>query len=205
MNILARIISIILQPIFIPLYGVMLLTIYDPVLSILPLSAKSLIWLIVFLTTGIFPAIIIGIGIKYGGITDGFISDRTERPIPFFLTFLCYLFGAFWLGRIGLNYFYIAPIIGAAVAILIVLGVNHFWKISAHMSGMGGLCGGMFTFIVIYGMNPIFSFIALILLSGLLGWARMQLKAHTLGQVCCGWLNGFFSVMIAWLLLILLY
>lgn len=205
MNILARIISIILQPIFIPLYGVMLLTIYDPVLSILPLSAKSLIWLIVFLTTGIFPAIIIGIGIKYGGITDGFISDRTERPIPFFLTFLCYLFGAFWLGRIGLNYFYIAPIIGAAVAILIVLGVNHFWKISAHMSGMGGLCGGMFTFIVIYGMNPIFSFIALILLSGLLGWARMQLKAHSLGQVCCGWLNGFFSVMIAWLLLILLY
>lgn len=205
MNILARIISIILQPIFIPLYGVMLLTIYDPVLSILPLSAKSLIWLIVFLTTGIFPAIIIGIGIKYGGITDGFISDRTERPIPFFLTFLCYLFGAFWLGRIGLNYFYIAPIIGAAVAILIVLGVNHFWKISAHMSGMGGLCGGMFTFTVIYGMNPIFSFIALILLSGLLGWARMQLKAHTLGQVCCGWLNGFFSVMIAWLLLILLY
>ena len=80
MNLLARIFSIILQPIFVPLYGVILLTTYDPVLSVLPLSAKSLIWLIMFLSTGVFPAIIIGIGIKYGGVSDGFISDRTERP-----------------------------------------------------------------------------------------------------------------------------
>ena len=201
MNLLARIFSIILQPIFVPLYGVILLTTYDPVLSVLPLSAKSLIWLIMFLSTGVFPAIIIGIGIKYGGVSDGFISDRTERPIPFFLTFLCYLFGAFWLSRIGLNSFYIAPIIGAAVSILIILPINHFWKISAHLSGMGGLCGGMFTFAIIYGTTPIIALVALILLSGILGWARMELKAHTVGQVCCGWLNGFFSVTVGWLLL----
>ena len=202
MNLLARIFSIILQPIFVPLYGVIQLTTYDPVLSVLPLSAKSLIWLIVFLSTGVFPAIIIGIGIKYGGVSDGFISDRTERPIPFFLTFLCYLFGSFWLSRIGLNSFYIAPIIGAAVSILIILPINHFWKISAHLSGMGGLCGGMFTFAIIYGTAPIIALVALILLSGILGWARMELKAHTLGQVCCGWLNGFLSVSIVWLLLL---
>ena len=201
MNLLARIFSIILQPIFVPLYGVILLTTYDPVLSVLPLSAKSLIWLIVFLSTGVFPAIIIGIGIKYGGVSDGFISDRTERPIPFFLTFLCYLFGVFWLSRIGLNSFYIAPIIGAAVSILIILPINHFWKISAHLSGMGGLCGGMFTFAIIYGTTPIIALVALIILSGILGWARMELKAHTVGQVCCGWLNGFFSVTAGWLLL----
>ena len=201
MNLIARIFSIILQPIFIPLYGVILLTEYDPVLSLLPLSAKSLIWFIVFLTTGVLPAIIIGIGMKYGGVSDSFISDRKERPIPFFLTFLCYLFGAVWLSRVGFNFFYIAPIIGAAVSILIILPINHFWKISAHLSGIGGLCGGMFTFAIIYGTTPIIPLVCLILLSGILGWSRIELKAHTLGQVCCGWLNGFLSVTLGWLLL----
>ncbi len=201
MNLFARIISIILQPIFIPLYGVILLTEYDPILSNLPISAKSMIWLIVFLSTGIFPALIIGIGIKYGAITDTFISNRRQRPIPFFLTFLGYLFGAFWLHKIGLNVFYIAPIIGAATSILIILPINHFWKISAHLSGMGGLCGGIFTFAIIYATTPIIPLVCLILLSGILAWSRIELKAHTLGQVCCGWLNGFLSVTIGWLLL----
>ena len=201
MNLFARIISIILQPIFIPLYGFILLTEYDSVLSNLPISAKSLIWLIVFLSTGIFPALIIGIGIKYGVITDTFVSNRHQRPIPFFLTFLGYLFGAYWLNRVGLSTFYIAPIIGASVAILIMLPINYFWKISAHLSAMGGLCGGVFTFAMIYGTAPILFLVCLILLSGILSWSRIELKAHTLGQVCCGWLNGFLSVTIGWLLL----
>lgn len=201
MNLFARIISIILQPIFIPLYGFILLTEYDSVLSNLPISAKSLIWLIVFLSTGIFPALIIGIGIKYGVITDTFVSNRHQRPIPFFLTFLGYLFGAYWLNRVGLSTFYIAPIIGASVAILIMLPINYFWKISAHLSAMGGLCGGVFTFAMIYGTAPILFLVCLILLSGILSWSRIKLKAHTLGQVCCGWLNGFLSVTIGWLLL----
>lgn len=201
MKLIAQIFSIALQPIFIPLYGVMLLTANDPVLSVLSLSAKSLIWLVVFLATGILPAIIIGIGIKYGSVSDGFISDQTERPIPFFLTFLCYLFGVYWLSRVGLNMFYIAPIIGAAVSILVILPINHFWKISAHLSGMGGLCGGIFTFAFIYGKPLIVPLAVVIILSGVLGWARMELKAHTLGQVCCGWLNGFVCVTAGWLLL----
>ena len=202
MNLLARIISIILQPIFIPSYGVILLTMYDPMLSTIPLSAKSLIWLIVFFATGIIPASIIGVGMKFGGVSDSFISDRKERPIPFFLTFLSYLFGAICLWRLGLDSFYIAPIIGAAVSILVILPINHFWKISAHLSGMGGLFGGVFAFAVIYAKTPILLLVTIIVLSGILGWSRMELKAHSLGQVCCGWLNGFFSVALGWFLLI---
>ena len=165
MNLIARIFSIILQPIFIPLYGVILLTEFDPILFNLSISAKSLIWLIVFLTTGIFPALIVGIGMKYGGVSDGFISDRTERPIPFFLTFLSYLLCAYLLSCVKLNSFYIAPILGAAASILVILPINYFWKISAHLSGMGGLCGGLFTFAFIYGTTPIVALVSLIIAS----------------------------------------
>jgi hypothetical protein len=202
MNLIARIFSIILQPIFIPLYGVILLTEYDPVLSVLPLSAKSLIWLIVFLSTGLFPAIVIGICIKYGMVSDTFISNRKQRPIPFIFTLFGYFFCVYWLHKVGLNLFYTAPILGAAIGLMIMLPINYFWKISAHLSAMGGLCGGLFTFAFIYGTTPIVALVSLIILSGILGWSRMELKAHTLGQVCCGWLNGFLTVTIVWLLLL---
>ena len=202
MNLIARIFSIILQPIFIPLYGIILLTEYDSTLLNLPISAKSLIWLIVFLSTGLFPAIVIGICIKYGMVSDTFISNRKQRPIPFVFTLLGYLFGVYWLHKVGLNLFYTAPILGASIGLMIMLPINCFWKISAHLSAMGGLCGGVFTFAIIYGTTPIIPLVSLILLSGILGWSRMELKAHTLGQVCCGWLNGFFTVTLGWLLLV---
>lgn len=201
MNLTARILSIVLQPVFIPFYGFILLTQYDPVLSNLPLSAKSLIWLIVFFTTCLIPSAVIGICLKTGLVSDTFISNRKQRPIPYVFTVLGYSICIYWLYQIGLDFTYTAPLIGAIIGLFIILPINYFWKISAHLSAFGGLCGGVFAFALMHGTAPIVSFIALILLSGLLGWARMELKAHTFGQVCCGWLNGFVCVSVSWFLL----
>jgi hypothetical protein len=203
MNFLARILSLILQPIFIPFYGTLLFTAYDPVLSILPLSAKSTIWLVVFLATALIPSLIMAISMKYGEVSDLSISNKKERFIPFLFTLISYFFGIYFLYRIGLDVFYLAPIIGAAFAIVVLLIVNSFWKISAHLSSIGGLCGAIFTYAIIYGTAPMILLNFMVLLSGILGWARMELKVHTLGQVCMGWLNGFLCVSIIWLLFFL--
>lgn len=202
MNLIARILSIALQPIFIPTYGFILLTCYDPALSNLPMSAKAMIWLIALLTTCLIPATVIGIGLKSGLISDSYISNRKQRPIPYLFTILGYVLCILWLHRIGIDLFYTAPLVGAIIGLLIMLPINYFWKISAHLSAIGGLCGGVFTFALINGTTPIISFIGLVLLCGVLGWARMELKAHTFGQVCCGWLNGFLCVTITWLLML---
>lgn len=202
MNLFARILSIVLQPVFIPTYGFILLTSYDPVLSNLLLSAKSMIWLVALLTTCLLPAIVIGIGLKSGMISDSFISNRKQRFIPYLFTILGYMLCILWLNKLGINLFFTAPLIGAIIGLLIMLPINYFWKISAHLSAFGGLCGGVFTFAIIHATTPVISFVGFVLLSGLLGWARMELKAHTLGQVCCGWLNGFLCITIAWLLLL---
>ena len=120
--------------------------------------------------------------------------------MPYLFTILGYSLCIYWLYKIGLDYSYTAPLIGAIIGLLIILPINYFWKISAHLSAFGGLCGAIFTFAFMQGTTPILSFVGLILLSGVLGWARMELKAHTLGQVCCGWLNGFLCITITWLL-----
>ena len=62
---------------------------------------------------------------------------------------------------------------------------------SLHMIGAGGLCGAITAIMLILGIgNPIIPAICF-LLSGMLGTARLFLKAHTPAQVFIGFLAGF--------------
>lgn len=82
--------------------------------------------------------------------------------------------------------------VGAAAAVVISVIVNHWWKISAHMAGMVGMIGLMLR---IFSVNAETSgafgvLIAVVLLTGAVGSARIYLDRHTLGQVIAGTLNG---------------
>ena len=68
------------------------------------------------------------------------------------------------------------------------------WKISMHMTAIGGLCG----FLLVWGMNyqgdVRNAFILFLLLSGILATSRLYLKKHTPLQVYLGFLFGLFFV-----------
>lgn len=74
--------------------------------------------------------------------------------------------------------------------------VNFFWKISAHMAGIGGLIG-LLCKINNYGdgvfdLMPIIC--VMIITAGILGTSRIAMERHTLWQVIAGVLNGFLCV-----------
>ena len=76
-------------------------------------------------------------------------------------------------------------------AIGIVAIVNRFWKISAHLTGFGGLVGGIFCYCLGIGAIPTWGTGILWLgLSLMLMYSRLWLNAHTPAQVCTGWLTG---------------
>ncbi|MDE5795836.1 MAG: phosphatase PAP2 family protein, partial [Muribaculaceae bacterium] len=86
--------------------------------------------------------------------------------------------------------------IGGAVAGIINLVVNFYWKISAHSAGIAGIVA-MLLRIMRDGFPEPSTFswlIAVILLSGLLGAARVWLGRHTVCQVLAGYAVGFCSV-----------
>jgi membrane-associated phospholipid phosphatase len=80
--------------------------------------------------------------------------------------------------------------LSASTSILITAIVNLKWKISAHMVGIGGLCGAIAT-LVIHKPEPPFGLLYVcILIAGLVGYARLRLQAHTPAQVYSGFLLG---------------
>ena len=81
------------------------------------------------------------------------------------------------------------PVFATVLSLIILLVglINTVWKISAHTVGLGGVLGTIMPLLVKYGDTDLFMpFVTLIALSGLVASARLQLNAHTPGQVGAG-------------------
>jgi membrane-associated phospholipid phosphatase len=74
---------------------------------------------------------------------------------------------------------------------VVAMIVNLKWKISLHMIGIGGLCGGVTSmFIMLQEGNPLWLAL-LFLCAGTLGTARLILQAHNSLQILAGFVAGF--------------
>ena len=88
------------------------------------------------------------------------------------------------------------------ITLIAVTIINRTWKISAHLTGIGGLLGGICTY-AFYAENvPYLLMFIVLMLALFLMYARLYLKAHTPLQVVGGFLLGLLCVLLPNLLLI---
>jgi hypothetical protein len=116
---------------------------------------------------------------KSGLISDFYVSDRGERVRPFAGAILSYLFGSVALTLLKAPTIVSALMICYASNTIIMMLISVRWKISVHASGIAGPAT-----VMTYTLGPWAA-----LLFGLLipvGWARIELKAHTPGQMLSG-------------------
>lgn len=189
MKFIAKVISILFFPLFIPVYGVFLLFSL-PVFSYYPSFYIRSAYITVFTFGTIVPFLCIFIMYKLKIISNISLPNRNDRFLPYFCTFLSYLFCAFALFRLAMPMFIPALMVAVTVALIINTIVNIWWKISAHMTGAGGLFGGILCISYKLYINPVEWIIAIMLICGMVASARLYLKAHTPGQVIAGFLNG---------------
>lgn len=156
-----------------------------------PMRLKLLIIITVFAFTFLLPVLNLFILRKLRFVKSIQVDDRQERTLPFIMTSLCYL-GLFYV----LYDFSIWPaiklfILGAGLAIFITAIINIWWKISAHMIGIGGLIGVLFAlgFFMQISIFMVLSFSLFI--AGIIGFARLALNAHNQSQVYIGFFMGF--------------
>lgn len=97
--------------------------------------------------------------------------------------------------------FIVAMGIGVSLSILLITLINLKWKISAHLSGIGGLAGGIFGISYRMGYNNLGFLVLILAISALVAFSRIELKAHTPGQTLAGFLLGFITVFIPCVLL----
>ena len=187
---LLKFISIILHPIFMPLLALYL------ALETLPSEAFAIsqylnyIYGIVICCTIILPLLSIFFLMRKGRVSSLEMSNHKERSLPLFITVLWMSLGIYILNP-PLIYTPLlkAELFGAILIILFAAIISKFWKISLHLLAIGGVVGVFIALQLIEG-GVLHLLLIFILLSGILGVARIAQKAHNHTQVYVGFLLG---------------
>jgi membrane-associated phospholipid phosphatase len=119
------------------------------------------------------------------------MEKNTDRVLPRMISSAFYYLGYLILQRLPVFPIYNLFMIASILVQFGLLVISLRWKISAHSAAIGGLVGGFFGLSFRLQENPILILIALILVAGMVGTARLILGKHTGFQVYAGFLLGF--------------
>lgn len=188
----ARIISILFHPLIIPTIGILLLFNSGTYLHFLTYPEKRIIFILVILSTFVLPITFTPFYLFQKIIKNIEMESSKERIIPYLITGILYLFSFYLVQRINVPSVISRFILFSAFTIFILLLTSFKWKISAHMTAIGGLAGAILGIALKMNVNLDLYFIGTIITSGLLGYARLKLNAHKPFEIYTGWLMGFF-------------
>ena len=189
---LARFVSTVFVP---PSFTIIVYTIFAFTLEI-DSSKRLITFIIPFIFGFIAPIGLFLMLKKKGKLADQDASIKEERTFPFIIAIGFYLVGLLFMLKYDLNIISIAFWFCYISNTLITIIINKYWKISVHAMGASG------TFAAI---TFTFGWLGLLMLPIviLVGWARIELKCHTISQVIAGILLAFFSVYLQMYLIII--
>lgn len=186
----ARALSLILNPFYLPLIGLILLF-WFTYLNLLPLTYKLTVLTLVYLFTVLFPTLIIRSYRNYHGWKLFELGQRERRMVPYIISIVSY-FTCYYI----MNFFriphFISTLLVIALAIQVLCAfINVWWKISTHSAAIGAVTGTLIVFSEIFGFYLLWWLCLAIIISGLVGSSRMILRQHNLSQVLVGYAIGF--------------
>lgn len=188
---LSRILSYILHPLLIPTFAVSALMLKPELFpDIFPNTLKFWFLAVVFVFTLVIPAISLFILLKSNAIYSIELKDRTERTIPLFISSVSYLALLFFLKATIMPPIFLYILYSATLALLAGLMLNLVFKISLHTLGWGALAATIISISIKTG-TPLLPYILIsLLLSGVVGYARLKQNAHNQAQVYWGYVAG---------------
>lgn len=188
---LAFAISVMFQPVFVPLYSLIILFNADTYLTyaVHP-DIKLAVYAITVFNTILVPSAIFYYFLKAGIIESFHMHTAKERSLPFLTTIVFHLSTLYLFTRMPVPILFSNLVLGAIASVAVAFIINLKWKVSIHMLGMGGLVGTIIGLVLRYQVNELPLIMMLIILSGLVGYSRLKLDAHTPLQVYVGFILG---------------
>lgn len=190
----AKIISYLFHPLLMPVYGTLLIF-YINLNSffVLPFSLKLFTLSMITVSTVLMPVFGSLLMLKNGYAKSLMLTEKEERRIPFLLTSVFYLVNFYLLNKLTLITSLKFFLLGSCIAVVAAMLISFFWKISTHMAGIGGIAGTLIGLSFRMNLNLYSLVIVVVFISGIMGFARLKLNAHTHLQVYAGFLLGVFS------------
>jgi hypothetical protein len=190
---LALLLSVVFQPLLMPSLVFGLLFFGVPQATSLPEAFKVRIFYLIVTATLLIPMILM-LGLRWSGYVKSLhFEEKGDRRIPFLLVTLFYVLITYFLKEKtefdpilwqGMG------VITTAVALL--TAVTYFWKMSAHLTGIGGVLAvtGILGF-YFPSMTVAYFLVAFLVLGGVVASSRLYLDAHRPAEVYVGLLVGF--------------
>lgn len=187
----ARIVSTALHPIFMVTYTVALIYLHTDFKFLFADQFVRFMIPVLFLScvvpvTGIYFLMLTKI------VDSSGLKTRNNQFLPFFVLFLSYCLLFYYFFTAKLYIWFLAVLLIPVLLLVIHTITSLFWKISAHMMGIGGLIGSILSVCYyVKGLNLPVLFIILFILAGFLGVSRLVMNKNTPAQVYTGFLVGF--------------
>jgi hypothetical protein len=199
-DILAKVISVIFHPLFMPLYGMIIIFTAPTLFWYIPFKVKKILLFVVATNNVLIPVSLMPF-FRYRNIISSWaIETRKERRIPLLAVSFFYSITSFILFRLQIPLFIKSFIFATAVLAITVSVVNFWWKISLHSVGAGALAG----LVIVLSLNmmvPLTWFlIPVLLISGLILSSRLRLNTHNPPEVYIGFITGIIGMYLLMLL-----
>jgi len=178
----AKIISVIFHPLFMPVYGMVIIFLAPTLFGYLPFAVMKLLFLIVLINNVLLPLSLLPF-FRYRNIISSWsVENRRERIIPLLITTFLYSATSFIIFGFPIPVFLKSFIFAASFLSLLVTVINFWWKISLHSVGAGAL------------IAVVWYLISVIIAGGLILSSRLRLNFHNPQQVWFGFLTGFLGL-----------
>ena len=190
---LALLLSVVFQPLLMPSLVFGLLFFGVPQATSLPEVFKVQIFYLVVIATLLIPMVIM-LGLRWSGFVKSLhFEEKSDRRLPFLLVTLFYVLTTYYLKQkteLDPILWQGMGVITTAVALL--TGVTYFWKMSAYLTGIGGVLA-VAGILGLYfpSMTVAYLLVATLLLGGLVASSRLYLDAHSPAEIYVGLLVGF--------------
>ena len=199
LHIIATIISYICHPVLLPVVLTIMLYKLAPLSFAGVSDAQFQRWLaIIALTTVGYPLLFVFLLRRLGMIESMLMKDRKDRLIPLVGIMIFY----FWINEVVANTkmpeLLHVMTLGSFWGIILVFMVSIFFKVSMHTSAAGGMLGLLLMLLLSGPINLAPAFLISLVVAGIIGTARMILRAHTPFEIWLGYGLGFVSMVAAW-------
>lgn len=211
MKTISSLVSWFFHPLFLLTYAMILLMLIDPYLfGIQQFSDGIKFVLPVLISTVIIPAFAIMMMKQLGMVKSIELDDKMDRTGPFIVTGIFYL----WLFKNLYTNNTLPDLVtcftlGSTITLFVCFIINIITKISIHAAAVSGFAVMVSIMCLQYFDSgrtinigqvmlplPLILFVVVIL-TGLVGTARLYLGAHSLAQVMSGYIVGLISMLFA--------
>jgi len=186
----ARVISVMFHPLFMPLYGLLIIFMAPTLFWYLPFKVKRIIFILILINNVLIPVSLIPFFRHRNIINSLIMEERTDRIIPLLAASLLYSITSFVMFRLQIPVFLKTWFYSISFLAVLLLLITLWYKVSIHAAAAGAMTGTILALSLKMSVSLGWFFMISVIVSGFILASRLKLNSHNPLQVYTGFLTG---------------